>query len=162
MTGTVPLWNDTEADSRPQNSPAIRPLKAVVNKQTAKEFLKFFSAFNLLTSEFQWKKLLESHEAFSLALLLSTDHGGLCCGYPGEKSWHLQRGYKVENSILDAIRQGHWDYEPTVTRDDDYSSTSALPGSEDKLQVLASRIAEGLPLWHPEDRITYDDSELPE
>lgn len=63
------------------------------------------------------------------------------------------------SSILDAIRQGHWDYEPQKKQDQDYSSTSALPGSEGKLEILAERIAAGLPLWHPNDRITYDDSE---
>jgi hypothetical protein len=65
----------------------------------------------------------------------------------------------VNSSILEAIRQGQWDYEPNSTEDEEYSFTSALPGTNAKLQILADRIAEGLPLWHPNDRITYDDSE---
>lgn len=66
----------------------------------------------------------------------------------------------MESSILDAIKQGKWDYEPSFRKEIDYSSTNALPGSEAKLEVLAQRIAEGLPLWHPNDRLTWDDSEL--
>ncbi|MEC9091899.1 MAG: hypothetical protein VX438_04280 [Planctomycetota bacterium] len=66
----------------------------------------------------------------------------------------------MKSSILEAIRQGHWDYEPTNKTDDDYSSTTALPGSDDKLRILAERIADGLPLWHPRDRTSYDDSEI--
>ena len=65
----------------------------------------------------------------------------------------------MKSSVLEAIRDGHWDYEPTKSEEDEYESTSALPGSEEKLEVLAERIAGGLPLWHPADRITYDDSE---
>ncbi|MDB4640675.1 hypothetical protein OAF56_03480 [Pirellulaceae bacterium] len=67
-------------------------------------------------------------------------------------------GETVESSILEAIRQGQWDYEPENRREDDYNSTHALPGTDQKLEVLADRIAEGLPLWHPEDRVTYDNS----
>lgn len=66
----------------------------------------------------------------------------------------------MESSILEAIRQGQWDYEPQSAADDDFNCTKALPGSDAKLEVLAQRIAEGLPLWHPNDRVTYDDSEL--
>lgn len=66
------------------------------------------------------------------------------------------------SSILEAIKQGHWDYEPKSKDHRDYSSTTALPGSEEKLEVLAERIAAGLPLWHPGDRITYDDLQSPE
>ncbi len=69
-------------------------------------------------------------------------------------------GETVESSILEAIRQGQWDYEPETRREDDSNSTHALPGTNQKLKVLADRIAEGLPLWHPEDRVTYDNSNL--
>ena len=73
--------------------------------------------------------------------------------------WNPAKGETVGSSILEAIRQGHWDYEPQTTKDGEYISTSALPGSEAKLEILAERIAAGLPLWHPNDRITYDDKE---
>lgn len=65
----------------------------------------------------------------------------------------------VPESVLDAIRQGQWDFEPQEIEADDFFSTEALPGSEDKIGILALRAQDGLPLWHPEDRRSYDDSE---
>jgi len=63
----------------------------------------------------------------------------------------------VLNSVLDAIKQGVWDYEPGSVGADDFGSTDAIPGSDHKLDVLAERISQGLPLWHPADRRYYDD-----
>lgn len=65
----------------------------------------------------------------------------------------------MAESILDAIKDGQWDYEPEQVESDRYNSTSALPGTDEKLEILAVRIRAGLPLWHPEDRRTYDDNE---
>lgn len=39
-----------------------------------------------------------------------------------------------------------------------YDSTAALPGSNEKVQDMAKRAIEGLPLWHSKDRQTFDDS----
>jgi hypothetical protein len=39
-----------------------------------------------------------------------------------------------------------------------FDGTDAMPGTKEKLSVLAERVEEGLPLWHPEDR---DDIEQP-
>ena len=60
-------------------------------------------------------------------------------------------------SVLEAIKSGDWNYEPedAPPENEDFESTSALPGSDKKLEVLADRIRSGLPLWHPEDRLTY-------
>jgi hypothetical protein len=63
----------------------------------------------------------------------------------------------VSNSILDAIRQGQWDYEPKQVPQDEYDATRALPGSDAKVGIMAARIEQGLPLWHPEDALTFDD-----
>lgn len=63
----------------------------------------------------------------------------------------------MPNSVLEAIRKGIWDFEPDKTDQQEYSSTTALPGSDEKLDILAERIRRGLPLWHPGDRRTYDD-----
>ena len=65
----------------------------------------------------------------------------------------------MPESVLDAIRQGQWDFEPDVVKDDDYDSTAALPGSTEKISQLATRAEEGLPLWHPGDRQCFDDSD---
>ena len=42
--------------------------------------------------------------------------------------------------------------------DSGFLATDALPGSPEKLEILARRIRDGLPLWHPDDRHTYDRS----
>lgn len=65
----------------------------------------------------------------------------------------------MPRSVLTAIEEGVWDYEPSDVSEKDYSSTEALPGSEEKLKLLAERLCDGLPLWHPDDRQSVDDSE---
>jgi hypothetical protein len=64
----------------------------------------------------------------------------------------------VSRSILDAIRQGDWNFEPSSQPTVEIKATRALPGTDEKLGVLAERLALGLPLWHPADRQSYDDS----
>lgn len=65
----------------------------------------------------------------------------------------------MRDSVLEAIRNGQWDFEPETVDSNEYDSTGSLPGSEDKIQILADRAKQGLPLWHPKDRRSYDDSE---
>ena len=65
----------------------------------------------------------------------------------------------MRDSVLDAIKQGQWDFEPDVVEAKEYDSTPALPGSSEKIMTLAERVNCGLPLWHPKDRRSYDDSE---
>ncbi|QEG20644.1 hypothetical protein [Mariniblastus fucicola] len=66
----------------------------------------------------------------------------------------------MSQSVLEAIRQGKWDYEPDFSsrKKKRFNSTPALPGTEEKVATLAERALLGLPLWHPEDRKTFDDS----
>ncbi len=66
----------------------------------------------------------------------------------------------MPNSVLEAIKMGIWDYEPERLETGRYDSTQALPGTEEKLAVLARRVRNGLPLWHPDDRRTYEDLEV--
>ena len=66
----------------------------------------------------------------------------------------------VPRSVLEAIKDGHWDFEPEKTETASYASTKALPGTDEKLEILANRVRRGLPLWHPSDRRTYDDREI--
>ena len=66
----------------------------------------------------------------------------------------------MRQSVLDAIKSGDWNFDPEKSQvKDDFDSTSALPGTEQKLEVLAERIQSGLPLWHPQDRLTYGSGE---
>ncbi|NLS93808.1 MAG: hypothetical protein GXX96_16730 [Planctomycetaceae bacterium] len=64
----------------------------------------------------------------------------------------------MPKSVLEAIRIGLWDFEPAEMGADQFEGTDAMPGTSEKVQVLASRIQRGLPLWHPADR---DDLESP-
>lgn len=66
--------------------------------------------------------------------------------------------FAVPNSVLEAIRLGICDFEPTTENNKtDYCQTNAMPGTKAKLDVLASRIKQGVPLWHPEDRTNYEE-----
>lgn len=65
----------------------------------------------------------------------------------------------MPHSVLDAIKMGIWDFEPEDTETTKYECTEALPGTDAKLDILAQRVSRGLPLWHPEDRRTFDDSD---
>ena len=65
----------------------------------------------------------------------------------------------MPDSVLDAIRMGIWDFEPVETDSNGYQKTEAMPGTSEKLDVLADRIRQGLPLWHPSDRLSYDEDE---
>ncbi|WP_233200313.1 hypothetical protein [Blastopirellula marina] len=65
----------------------------------------------------------------------------------------------MPSSVLEAIKMGIWDYEPTDTASNSFDSTNALPGTSEKLDILAARLEKGLPLWHPSDRRTFDDNE---
>jgi hypothetical protein len=63
----------------------------------------------------------------------------------------------VAKSVLEAIKLGIWDYEPDSIEERRFPATRAMPGTDEKLEVLAARIRAGLPLWHHRDRRDYDD-----
>ena len=63
----------------------------------------------------------------------------------------------VFKNVLDAIREGDWFFEPTDVPSGQYEATRAIPGTEEKLAVLAARARAGLPLWHEADRADYED-----
>lgn len=62
----------------------------------------------------------------------------------------------MPQSVLDAVKMGIWDFEPDEDVTATFPATDALPGSTEKLAVLTERVQRGLPLWHPEDRRTYE------
>jgi hypothetical protein len=64
----------------------------------------------------------------------------------------------VPRSILEAIKQGDWNFEPTGEQPVKLQATAALPGTAEKLDILADRLQQGLPLWHPSDRRSFDDA----
>jgi hypothetical protein len=69
-----------------------------------------------------------------------------------------KRGFAVPTSVLEAIKLGLWDFEPQEeTLQEHFQATGAMPGTPDKLDVLAERVRLGQPLWHPADRQDYDE-----
>jgi hypothetical protein len=68
----------------------------------------------------------------------------------------------VSRSVLEAIKQGDWNFEPNGQQVVNLKATAAMPGSTEKLDVLAERLRQGLPLWHPSDRLSYEDIEKQE
>jgi hypothetical protein len=58
-------------------------------------------------------------------------------------------------NVFEAISKfGHdEDFAPLET--DEFEPTEAPAGSSEKLNVLAARVEQGLPLWHQEDREDY-------
>jgi hypothetical protein len=70
----------------------------------------------------------------------------------------MGRSATVWKSVLEAIRNGEWDYEPPEVECSEFEAADAMPGTKEKLRVLAERLANGLPLWHEQDR---DDIEAP-
>ena len=65
----------------------------------------------------------------------------------------------MPHSVLEAIKLGIWDFEPKKRKTSEYHATRALPGTNEKLKIMADRVRKGQPLWHPEDCRTYDESE---
>ena len=63
----------------------------------------------------------------------------------------------MSKSLLEAIKEGMWDFEPAQAQATEFAPTDALPGTIDKLSILADRMEKGLPLWHPHDRLRYDE-----
>ena len=65
----------------------------------------------------------------------------------------------MPTSVLEAIKMGLWNYEPQEAEELEFPASQALPGTEEKLKILAERVRRGLPLWHPSDRRTFEDGE---
>ena len=61
---------------------------------------------------------------------------------------------QTKNVFEAILKFGHdEDFSPMAT--EEFASTDAPAGSREKIDILAERIAQGLPLWHEEDRIDY-------
>ena len=62
----------------------------------------------------------------------------------------------MARSVIDAIKQGDWSFEPASQQAADTKATTAMPGTAEKIDILAQRLAQGEPLFHPRDRLSYD------
>lgn len=79
---------------------------------------------------------------------------------PARYSSGYERGGHVSKSVLDAIREGDWHFEPEQVDATHYQPTTAVPGSRKKLDILAARARAGLPLWHQDDRTDYEQCDV--
>lgn len=66
----------------------------------------------------------------------------------------------MPKSIIDAVKQGLWDFEPNEVPSDTFEDTTEMPGTKAKLKIMAERVKLGLPLWHPTDRRELDEEEF--
>ncbi len=66
----------------------------------------------------------------------------------------------MSKSVLEAIREGDWFFEPEELDTSRFRATAAIPGTDEKLAVLAERARAGLPLWHAGDRADYEEPQL--
>ncbi|HEY4761760.1 MAG TPA: hypothetical protein VIH42_14375 [Thermoguttaceae bacterium] len=62
----------------------------------------------------------------------------------------------MPKSVLEAIKLGLWDFEPSEADPSQYEAADAMPGTKEKLEVMAERLRCGLPLWHEADREAID------
>ncbi len=60
------------------------------------------------------------------------------------------------NNVFEAIlKYGHdEDFMPDAARED-FLSTDAPAGSDEKIEILRRRVEMGHPLWHDNDRVDY-------
>ncbi len=58
----------------------------------------------------------------------------------------------MPRSVLEAIKMGIWDFEPSEVEFCKFDASNAMPGTRDKLFTMAERAQKGLPLWHVHDR----------
>ncbi len=58
----------------------------------------------------------------------------------------------MPRSVLEAIKMGFWDFEPPEVECGEFDAADAMPGTKAKLEIMAKRVADGLPLWHDSDR----------
>ena len=62
----------------------------------------------------------------------------------------------MPRSVLEAIKLGIFDFEPPEIEQNEFQAADAMPGTREKLSVLAERVQRGLPLWHAHDRDDID------
>ncbi len=64
----------------------------------------------------------------------------------------------MPKSVLEAIKLGLWDFEPPEVEFSEFDASDDMPGTKEKLETLAQRVQNGLPLWHLEDRDDVEDA----
>jgi hypothetical protein len=58
-------------------------------------------------------------------------------------------------NVFEAILESGHDEDFSPAETEDFAATDAPAGSRAKIDVLAERVLQGQPLWHPKDRSDY-------
>lgn len=76
-----------------------------------------------------------------------------CCG---KKIMNLSAEKFCSSTCLGATQQSNYELciEPIETTD--FEATDALPGSDEKREIIRKRLESRLPLWHPNDRTDFN------
>lgn len=61
----------------------------------------------------------------------------------------------MRRNVFQAILESGHDEDFVPYEGEDFNPTDAPAGSAEKLAILAKRVEQGQPLWHPEDRFDY-------
>ncbi|MEE2639537.1 MAG: hypothetical protein VX768_02815 [Planctomycetota bacterium] len=59
------------------------------------------------------------------------------------------------NNVFEAILKYGHDEDFVPETDVEFNATDAPAGSDEKIEMLRTRIEQGYPLWHDEDRCDY-------
>jgi hypothetical protein len=63
----------------------------------------------------------------------------------------------VVNSILEAVKMGLWDFLPHTVDYCELEASDAMPGTREKLDILAEHLRHDLPTAHVDDDCLDDD-----
>lgn len=67
----------------------------------------------------------------------------------------------MPESIFDYLKRYEQGFEvdAEAEKSEDFRPTQDMPGTDAKIETMARRAFLGLPLWHPQDRRSYNDSD---
>jgi hypothetical protein len=76
----------------------------------------------------------------------------------GQVTLHVHRfeGLPMIRNVFETILEIGHDEGLAPVETEQFVPTEAPAGSPEKVEVLARRLREGLPLWHSEDRVDYN------
>ncbi len=62
----------------------------------------------------------------------------------------------MQNSILEAVKLGLWDFEPHSVDVAEFEASDETPGTREKLDVLASHVRQGMRDWYSDGRLNLE------
>ena len=62
----------------------------------------------------------------------------------------------MANSILEAVKMGLWDFQPHTVDYRELEASDTMPGTREKLDILAEHLRRDSPKWHSDDCLDED------